>query len=70
MSVGASRSRLVALTRELATQWQATRDSWTDAKRDEFERTYLAELFAAVDRAGSALEQLDEVVTHVRKACE
>jgi hypothetical protein len=70
MSVAASRSRLIALTRELAQHWQATRDSWTDAKRDEFERAYLVNLFTAVDRAGNALEQLDEVVTRVRRDCE
>ncbi len=70
MSLGASRSRLLALTRELAAQWQATRESWTDAKRDEFERTYLANLFAAVDRAGGALEELDECVTRIRRDCE
>jgi hypothetical protein len=70
MSIAASRSRLIALTRELAQHWQATRDTWTDAKRDEFERTYLSNLFTAVDRAGHALEQLDEVVTRVRRECE
>ena len=70
MSVAASRSRLIALTRDLALEWQATRESWTDAKRDEFERTFLTNLFAAVDRAGHSLEQLDEVVTQVRRDCE
>jgi len=70
MSIAASRSRLVALTRDLASQWQATRETWTDAKGAEFERTYLVNLFAAVDRASNALEQLDEVVTRVRRVCE
>ncbi len=70
MSIAASRSRLIALTRELAQHWQTTREAWTDAKRDEFERTYLVNLFTAVDRAGNALEQLDEVVTRVRRDCE
>lgn len=70
MSVAASRSRLIALTRDLAAQWQATRETWTDAKRDEFERAFLTPLFAAVDRAGNALEQLDEVVNRVRRECE
>ena len=70
MSLGASRSRLVALGRDLATHWQATRETWTDARRDHFERTYLVPLFAALERAGTALEQLDAVVSQVRKDCE
>jgi len=70
MSLGATRSRLLALTRDLAQHWAETRESWTDAKRNEFEKTYLAPLFGAVDRASSALEQLDEVVIRVRKDCE
>ncbi len=70
MSLSATRSRLLALSRDLATHWQATRESWTDAKRDEFERTFLANLSAAIDRADAALEQLDTVITQIRKECE
>jgi hypothetical protein len=70
MSLSASRSRLNALTRDLAARWEGTRDSWNDAKRDEFERRFLRPLFAAVDKADTALEQLDELVTQVRKDCE
>jgi len=70
MSLSATRSRLLALSRDLATHWQVTRESWTDAKRDEFERTYLANLSAAIDRADAALEQLDTVITQIRKECE
>jgi hypothetical protein len=70
MSLSATRSRLLALSRDLATHWQATRESWTDAKRDEFERTFLTNLSAAIDRADAALEQLDTVITQIRKECE
>lgn len=70
MSLSASRSRLIALSRDLASHWQATRETWTDAQRDAFEKTYLAPLFAALERAGHALEQLDEVAAKVRKDCE
>ncbi|MGE4182393.1 MAG: hypothetical protein AB7J34_21410, partial [Limisphaerales bacterium] len=69
-SLAASRSRLVALTRDLSQQWQATAETWTDAKRVEFERAFLVNLFAAADRAAGALEQLDEVVSRVRRDCE
>lgn len=70
MSLGATRSRLAALTRELQVRWQETRGSWTDAKRDEFEQKHLAALLAAVDRASTALEEMDELLTKVRKDCE
>jgi hypothetical protein len=64
------RARLVALTRDLHVRWQETREHWSDAKRDEFERRFLTELFSSVEKASSALEQLDEVVTKARTDCE
>lgn len=70
MSLADSRARLVALTRDLATRWDQTRDHWNDAKRSEFERQFLLPLFAAVDKAATALEQLDEVTVKARKDCE
>lgn len=70
MSLDATRARLVGLTRELSARWRETRDLWTDAKRDEFEERFLAPLWAGVDRADTALEQLDELVSKVRKDCE
>ncbi len=70
MSLGGSRSRLTALTRDLSAHWRLTRESWNDAKAEEFERLYLKPLLASVDRAALALEQLDEVVIKARKDCE
>lgn len=70
MSLHDSRSRLMALARDLSVHWQEARESWSDAKSDEFERRFLDELFASVERAGTALEQLDEIVTKARKDCE
>jgi thymidylate synthase len=70
MSLGASKARLAALTKDLVVRWEATRESWTDAKGGEFERTYLVELAAAVDRAGTVLDQLDRLVLKLRSDCE
>ncbi len=70
MSLGSSRSRLMALTRDLSARWQETRDVWSDAKRDEFEQRHLVPLFAAVERAGVALEQLDEILKKARRDCD
>ena len=70
MSSSGSKNRLVALTKELAVQWSETKNHWWDAKTREFERRYIAELFVNVDRTVTAIEQLDEVLTKVRKDCE
>lgn len=70
MNLSASRARLLALTRELSLRWQETRATWTDARRDEFERRFMDPLFTAVDKAGTALEQLDVTTTQTRKDCE
>ena len=70
MNLNGTKSRLVSLTKELAVQWSETKNHWWDAKTREFERRYMIELFANVDTAVTAIEQLDEVLTKVRKDCE
>lgn len=70
MSLGGSKSRLIALTRELALHWNETKNSWRDAKSDEFERHYLQELFIAVDRSVTVMEKLDNLLAKIRKDCE
>ena len=66
----ASRSRLEAITKELRLQWQQTKEHWTDAKSLEFEQRFLQELFVSVDRSVSAIEQLDKLITKIKKDCE
>jgi hypothetical protein len=66
----ASGSRLEAITKELRVQWLQTKDYWADAKAQEFEQRYLQELFATVDKTVAAIEQIDKLVTRVRKDCE
>jgi hypothetical protein len=58
------------VTRDLANQWQETRNYWRDAKSQEFEKKYLEELLAAVDRTVTIIEQLDKVVAKIRSDCE
>jgi hypothetical protein len=54
----------------LWTQWQQTKAYWKDAKSLEFERKYMEELLASVERAATVMEQLDKLITKVRKDCE
>jgi hypothetical protein len=70
MSIGASKSRLMAITRELLLNWEHTKDYWKDAKSQEFERKYIAELEAGVDKAITIIEQLDKLAAEIRSDCE
>ena len=70
MSVLANRARLEALTKELWVHWAQTKDSWRDAKAGEFERKYLEELRAGVDKTVTIIEQLDKVISVIKRDCE
>ena len=70
MSMSGSKNRLVALTKELSKRWEDTKNQWRDAKGQEFEQRYMAELFANVDATVTVMEKLNELLTKVRKDCE
>ena len=66
----ASSNRLSGITKELRAQWLDTKSYWKDAKSLEFERRYMEELFASVERTVTVIEQLDKLITKIRKDCE
>jgi hypothetical protein len=68
--MSANGARLEAITKELRVQWQQTRQYWSDAKSVEFEHNYLEELFSSVDRAVAVIDQLDKLITKIKKDCE
>jgi len=68
--VKTSSARLAGLTKELRAQWLDTKSYWKDDKCLEFERKYMEELFASVDRAVTVIEQLDKLLTKIRTDCE
>jgi hypothetical protein len=68
--MNANGSRLFALTKELARQWEQTREYWQDAKSLEFEKKYLEDLLASVDKTVTVIESLDKMVGKIRKDCE
>jgi hypothetical protein len=70
MNLSGSKSRLVASTKELLLRWEETRQHWRDAKSQEFEEAYLAELRANVDRTVTVIEKLDDLLKRVRSDCE
>jgi len=69
MNVGALRNRLEMLTRELLRQWEETQVFWRDAKAQEFDQRYVQQLRAGVDKAGVAIEKLDELLSRVKNDC-
>jgi hypothetical protein len=70
MNLSGSKKRLVALTKELSNRWEDTKNHWRDAKSQEFEQRYMAELFANVERTVTVMDKLNEVLIKVRKDCE
>lgn len=70
MSLSASKIRLAAITKELSVNWRETKESWRDAKAQEFEQNYLQELFDSVDAAVGVMDQLDKVLKKIRTDCE
>lgn len=70
MSLRSNATRLTAVTRELSNHWQETKSYWKDAKAQEFERKYLDDLFATVERTATIIEQLDKLLTKIRNDCE
>jgi len=70
MNLSGNKGRLTGLTRELMFAWDDTKNHWRDAKSEEFERKYVQELSAHVNRATLVLEQLEELLKRVRSDCE
>jgi thymidylate synthase len=68
--MSASGSRLEGLTKDLRVQWLHTKDFWSDAKNQEFEHKYLEELFASVNRAVQVIDQIDKLISKIKKDCE
>jgi hypothetical protein len=70
MNLTSSRTRLELLTRTLLLQWDETKNYWRDAKSSDFDRVYMQELGARVEKAGTIIEKLDHVLSRVRQDCE
>jgi predicted outer membrane protein len=60
----------MGVTKELSLRWEETRNYWRDAKSQEFDKKYMEELLARVDKAVTIIEKLDEVLKKVQSDCE
>ncbi len=70
MNLSGNKSRVMAATKELLLRWSETRNSWRDAKSEEFQRRYLDDLAIRVDKAATIIDKLDELLRKVRSDCE
>ena len=70
MSLNANRVRLEMLTRDLLVRWDETKTCWRDARSQEFDRRYMQELRARVDKTSAMIDKLGELLTKVRNDCE
>lgn len=70
MSVRAAGNVLAASTKQLWRRWDHARHEWRDAKADDFEKKYLEELQATVDRAGVVLNQIEKILEQAKEECE
>ena len=70
MSVRSSRGTLSKAVRDLNVAWGQTKNYWRDAKAREFEEKYIDPLPDALNNASSIIEELDRVLTKIRRDCE
>ena len=70
MNLNGTKSRLTGATKELSLRWSETRNHWRDAKSQEFHQQYMQELFARVERTGTIIDKLAEVLKKVQDDCE
>jgi len=70
MSLNTSKSRLAALTKDLAAQWRATRESWRDDRAREFEQRYMDDLLSSVTTTLSSIDTLERVLNRIRDDCQ
>ena len=70
MSAVGSKGRLLGASKELSLKWEETKNHWRDEKSRDFERKYLQELFAGMDKTITVIEKLDELLKKVRSDCE
>jgi hypothetical protein len=70
MNLSGNKARLTGLTREISLRWEETKVHWRDARSEEFDRRFMGELSASVNRAVLIIEKLDEVLKKVRSDCE
>lgn len=68
--MNANGTRLSGTTKELWNHWQQTKSDWRDLKSQEFEQKFLSDLLGTVDKTVAVIEDLDKLITRIKKECE
>ena len=69
MTSGA-KNRLLGLTKELAADWAATKDHWSDAKSLEFEKRFIEDLMTGVNAAMTNIDSLERTLKQIHADCD
>lgn len=64
-----AQNKLVMLTRELMAEWAQTKQTWTDAKSQEFEKRFLDELVTALNAAVTNIDSLEQILRKIHADC-
>jgi hypothetical protein len=70
MGVHEARGTLAKAYKELMLRWADVRANWDDAQARQFEETYLRNLESDLRVAGSAMDQVGQVLHQIRRDCE
>lgn len=70
MSLNASKSRLAALTKDLAAKWRETREDWRDDRAREFEQRYMDDLLSSVTNSLNSIDHLEKILNRIRDDCQ
>ena len=70
MSTKAAASNLGQTLKNFMVQWQDTRTYWRDAKSAEFEHKYLEKLPGYVQITRNVMEEMDGLLSKLKRDCE
>lgn len=70
MSTQGSSSLLAQASRTLLVEWEKTKVDWRDVKSQEFEHTYLEDIFSEIAGTTAAMEEIATLLKKVRSDCE
>ncbi len=69
MSLVSGHKTLADAEVKLRARWRALRETWQDAKADEFEERFLRDLGTRTRAAGEAMTHMAELVARARSEC-
>ena len=70
MSVRNSASNLARAAKDLAAEWEETREHWRDEKSRQFADEYLGDLPDRITQAIAAMGEIERILRKVRDDCE